>query len=195
MNQQTSSSPQRIATGVAVRVNRVRPAAAILLAALLLPACSGGDDSAGTTQAQETTTAQTTTEAAEEQEGAGEFVVRVNDYIRKGQFRRAWLLLHPAQKKVVRASTLSSCLGQNQWPPNAKLKVTETYPEPWDIPGGPRDAASTAVTIQVYVQYSEEGSDVTSVLETFTQHAFQVGRAWAWILAPDTFQAAGSDSC
>jgi hypothetical protein len=121
--------------------------------------------------------------------------------------RRAWLLLHPAQKKVVRASTLSSCFGQNQWPPNAKLKVTETYPEPWDIAGGPKDVPSTAVTVQVYIEYSEEGSDVSSVLETFTQHAFQVSRRipspsglgelerWAWILSPDTFQSAKTNSC
>lgn len=196
-----------------VRLRHVRAVVVtVALAALLLAACSGDDDSAATTQEQATTTEPTTTEpttteASDAREGPGAFLLRVNEYVRKGQLRRAWLLLHPAQQKAVRASTLASCFGQTQWPPNAKLKVTETYREPWDIPGGPRDAPSTAVTIQVYVQYSEEGSDITSVLETFTQHAFQVSRRtpspsglgelerWAWILSRDTFETAKTEDC
>jgi hypothetical protein len=50
-----------------------------------------------------------------------------------------------------------------------------------------------AVTTEVFVKYSEEGSDVTSVLETCTSHAFKVGDRWKWIVGPSVIRELRND--
>jgi hypothetical protein len=76
-----------------------------------------------------------------------------------------------------------------------RFKPTESYKEPYVVPGTKRTQPTTAVTLQVVLTYSEEGSDATSVLDTFRQHAYQVGGQWRWIVSPDVATAAKDDAC
>jgi hypothetical protein len=45
------------------------------------------------------------------------------------------------------------------------------------------------------VSYSEEGSDITTALDTFPQHAYQVDGQWRWIVSSDVAKAAKQDAC
>ena len=179
---------------------------ATLLATMLLvglTACGGGGDDdeaaspAGTTSGAATavTTAAGTTTAEAPTETPARFLVRVNEQILKGQFGRAWESLHPAQQTFLRRSELAACHGTVQYPANATFRVTETYREPYEVFGTKLTRPSTAVTIQVVVSYEEEGERITSVIETFTQHAFRVGNRWTWIVSQPSAEQAKSDSC
>jgi hypothetical protein len=126
-----------------------------------------------------------------QKETAAHFVVRVNKYLRDGQFGRAWNVLHPLQRKRVTAEKFAGC-----WPrdpadtPNAEYRVRAVYPEQWSVAGSPGQRPATAVTVAVISRAAlENGEPVESEVSRFTQHAFRVRGRWAWILSPSALRA------
>jgi hypothetical protein len=127
-------------------------------------------------------------------ETPGHFAIRVVTYEDNGQFGPAWRLLHPAHQKVADAAELSDCSGRPNQFPTSKLRVRSQYREPWRIAGvGVRP--TTALTLERYMVYHEEGQEIRSVLERFTMHVLRVGAGWKWILNAKTYQALKSNSC
>lgn len=175
-----------------------RVALSVILAVAILNGCGGEGGSAAALDAEtDTTTLSATTAAPREPETPQQFVIRVNEYMLKGQFGRAWEALHPEQQQIVSRSVLADCFGSLPWPKDAEFEVTESYDEPWPIPPGKTDHASKALTVQVKQRFSDEGAaeEMEAVFDTFTQHAFRVGPGWRWIVSPQVFENVQSNSC
>jgi hypothetical protein len=181
-------------------------AAACGLTTLALASCGGGaDEGAAPTETQgdvatEATTATTTsgeTTTKPTEESVEEFVLRVNDYLNKGQWGRAYEELHPAQRDFMSSGELANCMDDYSGAsaPDAETKVTEVYDEPWQIPGTKVTEDSKAVTVKIFLTYSEEGEEIESELGTFTQHAFMMEDGWVWIVSQDVVDDLKDDFC
>ena len=149
---------------------------AIALVALGLAACAGGDDVP--------------------EESPARFAVRIATLLRQGEFATAWIDLHPELTKLVTRSDLESCWTQTDDVlnyPDVRLRVTSVADEDWAIPGTTMTRPSKAITVEAVIRPQSGGS---RVLETWTQHAFDVGsEGWAWILAPALLEDARNDVC
>jgi len=146
--------------------------------------------------------AATNDESAEQAAGgerASEFAVRVDTYLRKGQFGPAWRELHPEQRKLVSRSQLASCWESTDDvldDPTVEIQVTGQKDEQWRIPGTNLTRPSTALAVQAVTVRETRGQQVRAVVETWTQHTFDAGEeGWAWILAPALLHGARSGFC
>jgi hypothetical protein len=153
--------------------------ALIAVGVLALAGCSGADER----------------EQASALSGPGAFALRINTYLRTGQFDRAWEHLHPDQKRIVSQATLASCwtsttdvLGD----PKVRMNVVEIFEEPWRIPGTGLTRPSTAVTVEA-VRPTQDGRK--PVLETWTQHTFRTGAGWSWIVAAPFIEDVQKNAC
>jgi hypothetical protein len=154
--------------------------ALLAVGVLALAACSGGDERE---------------QAAASLSGPGAFALRINTYLRTGQFDLAWQHLHPEQKRIVSQATLASCwtsttdvLGD----PNVRMNVVGVFDEPWRIPGTGLTRPSTAVTVEA-VRPTQDGRK--PVLEKWTQHTFKTGSGWSWIVAAQFVADVQNDAC
>jgi hypothetical protein len=183
-------------------------AAVIAIGALAACGGNGGEASvqsaASSIETEQTATTATvstgaTTEAVAEIEPVQDFVLRVNDYINKGQWGRAWALLHPAQRKLLSANDLADCMEGASVAANfgseAKLQIEEIYDEPWEIPGTKVTEPSKAITLKAVMNYEEGGEKIETELGQFTQHAFRVGDHWTWIVSQEVTDLLQDDLC
>jgi hypothetical protein len=153
--------------------------ALVAIGLLALAGCGGSDDR----------------EQAAAVSGAGAFALRINTYLRTGQFELAWQHLHPEQKRIVSQATLASCwtsttdvLGD----PKVRMNVVDVFDEPWRIPGTGLTRPSTAVTVEA-VRPTEDGRK--PVLEKWTQHTFRTGAGWSWIVAAQFVDDVQKNAC
>ena len=146
-----------------------------------LTACARGDGTAG----------------AGDDETPAQFAMRITTLLRDGNFAAAWIDLHPEHQKLVTRSTLADCWTQTDDVlnnPDVELEVTAVADEPWAIPGTSMTSPSKAITVEASVP--AEAGDRRVVLETWTQHAFDVeGEGWTWILAPALLADARTNVC
>ena len=121
----------------------------------------------------------------------------MNKYLDQGQWGRAYVELHPAQRSLLSREQLADCMSGSvsEVPTDAEYRVVETYDEPWKIPGTTTTEPSKAVTVKIVMAYSEEGSDIETELGTFTQHAYKLGDRWAWIVSQDVVDDLRDDFC
>lgn len=120
------------------------------------------------------------------------FYARLLSYDFKGQWERAWALLHPGQQRYVKLEKFVECEQQNAAFAGADLvsvKKIETYRAPIRVVGVPQ-RTSTAVTLRITVT---DGTVRSSFTRTF--HAVWTGRRWAWVFANADVSAYRAGRC
>jgi hypothetical protein len=154
----------------------------VLGAALMLLAagCGSGGDKAseGRTTAPQTTPGN---------QAAAQEVVRVQAQLRRGQFAAAWRTLHPAEKRVMSAQRLAACYPADAFPRTVTFRATVVQDVSWQVPGTESFAEAKEVTVKA------EAAGET--VDTFKQHAVQVGKRWTWMLSRAFYDKARKGTC
>jgi hypothetical protein len=157
------------------------------LAVVLLHA-EGGNSDVATTSESGAATRTTTTAAPSEKPDA--FLKRLVDYGFKGQWGRAWDLLHPGQRRYVDREKFVECSADAFASAElVSVKTVEIYDDALDLRGVPQKS-SKAVTLKITVRSGDQQETANQTL-----HAVPVGNRWAWVLSESDAAAYKSGSC
>jgi hypothetical protein len=152
--------------------------------------CGGDEDSSADGGTVSVDVGQETVPPEPDQE-PGEFLEDLLGYYFKGQYGRAWEVLHPGHKAIVSRSKFDECVSAG-FPSSAELSdvdVVEEYDEPISLPHVP-EKTSKAVTLRLTVRSGE-----ASETDTDTYHAVDVGGRWAWVLESQDVAAYERGEC
>lgn len=164
-----------------------------LFGALILVIVAGGcGDSARDEQAGGTGTGSPAAPTASRPvEDVKDAVKRHFDQIDKGQYAREWDELHPLQQAFIPRDRWTACRPKDFIGLTTKLdKLIEEYQEPHDIPGTGVSAPSTAVTVQVTLEFGGE-----KLTQKHTVHHFLVDGRWRHTVTEEVAQAYKTGTC
>jgi hypothetical protein len=173
----------------------MRLSALILLALAALAGCGSSSTEKQSAQTVVATTPEGTTTLAttvqEPSEKPDDFMKRVIDYDLKGQFGRAWDVLHPGQQTFVSREKFQDCQSAD-FTGDFELtsaKTMEIYDDRINVLGVPQ-RTSKAVTLKISGKSGE-----TSASFTRTLHAVLVSGRWAWVLPNADARAYKAGAC
>jgi hypothetical protein len=134
------------------------------LIVLLLAGCGGGEDS------------------------AADISKRRFELLSKGEFGKAWELLHPAHQQIVSKEAFVRCGEMLPEPPTPlqNIKILSTRDEQFEIP---EVGTATVKRIELELRFSE--ADV----RTPTDHIVKVDDSWRWVLTQEALDAYRSGGC
>lgn len=107
--------------------------------------------------------------------------------IAKGQYGRAWSLLHPAHRLVAPLAKYDSCMKDSASSINLTgVVVTEVYDESFPVPGVKNLTDSKAVTVKLF---TDQGN------QTVTAHWYRNHGNWVSILSTDAYESFQQNEC
>jgi hypothetical protein len=120
-------------------------------------------------------------------QSAARFAVETQAQLRRGEFRRAWRTLHPAEQRVVSTAQLASCYPRNDFPGTVTFRASQAQDVKWRVPGASEPTDAKAVTVTA--------TSLGRPKDTFTQHVVRIDGHWTWMLSQKFFQNAKNGRC
>ncbi len=126
------------------------------------------------------------------EEGPGAFMTHVVQLIGANRYGEAWLLMHPAQRRLAGLEEYVTCEIRSPIPGRVRsVRVEDVRAEPAQVAPG-RFVSSTGVAVRIEIA---GGLLSRPVVVHDTVHAVRLGSRWTWLLPPERLAQYGANRC